>query len=82
MKQVLTLALVLLISIAFVSTGFAQPKAAPEKAPTPEKAAPEKTPAVEKAAPETADACPEKKGSQTKSKGNKGRRLCGKSSSG
>ncbi len=49
MKKVLLFALVLLVSIAFVGTGFAQEKAkAPEKA----KAAPEK-PAVEKPAPAT-----------------------------
>lgn len=47
MKKVLLFALVLLVGIAFVSTGFAQEKAkAPEKA----KAAPEK-PAAEKPAP-------------------------------
>ena len=38
MKKLLMVALVLLISIAFVPTGFAQPKAAPEKTPVPEKA--------------------------------------------
>jgi hypothetical protein len=39
MKKLLMVALVLLISIAFVSTGFAQPKAAPEKTPSPKKQA-------------------------------------------
>ena len=54
MKKVLLFAIVLMVSIAFVSTGFAQekPKAAPEKAaPAPEKAAP---------APEKPAAAPEK----------------------
>jgi hypothetical protein len=37
MKKLLMVALVLLISIAFVSTGFAQPKAVPEKASAPKK---------------------------------------------
>jgi hypothetical protein len=50
MKKLLFVALVLLISIAFVSTGFAQPKAAPEKAPAREKApAPKKHTAKPKA---------------------------------
>jgi len=39
MKKLLMVALVLLISIAFVSTGFAQLKAAPEKTPAPKKQA-------------------------------------------
>lgn len=39
MKKLLMVALVLLISIAFVSTGFAQPKAVPEKTPSPKKQA-------------------------------------------
>ena len=54
MKKVLLFAIALMVSIAFVSTGFAQekPKAAPEKAaPAPEKAAP---------APEKPAAAPEK----------------------
>ncbi|MBP1748230.1 MAG: hypothetical protein H6Q52_769 [Deltaproteobacteria bacterium] len=55
MKKVLLFALVLLIGIAFVSTGFAQEKAKPapaaeKKAPAPEKTAPDK-PAAEKAEP-------------------------------
>ena len=37
-QKLLTAALILLITIAFVSTGFAQPKATSEKAPSPEKA--------------------------------------------
>jgi hypothetical protein len=48
MKKVLMVALALLISIAFVSSGIAQSKEAPEKA-TQEKVATEKTPAPEKA---------------------------------
>jgi hypothetical protein len=39
MKKFLMVAVVLLITIAFVSTGFAQPKAAPEKTPAPKKQA-------------------------------------------
>ncbi len=39
MKKFLIVALALLISIAFVPTGFAQPKAAPEKTPPPKKQA-------------------------------------------
>lgn len=52
MKKFLLFALVLLIGIAFVTTGFAQDKAksAPEKAPAAEKKAPEK-PAAEKTEP-------------------------------
>jgi hypothetical protein len=39
MKKFLMVALVMLISIAFVPTGFAQPKVAPEKTPAPKKQA-------------------------------------------
>jgi hypothetical protein len=39
MKKLLMVVLILLINIAFVSTGFTQPKAAPEKAPAPKKQA-------------------------------------------
>jgi hypothetical protein len=39
MKKLLMVALVILISIAFVPTGFAQPKAAPEKTSAPKKQA-------------------------------------------
>ena len=58
MKKVLLFALVLLIGIAFVSTGFAQEKAKP--APAAEKKAPEKAPAPEKKAPEKAKPAAEK----------------------
>lgn len=56
MKKVLFFALVLLIGIAFVSTGFAQDKAKPapaaeKKAPSSEKKATEEKPAAEKAEP-------------------------------
>ncbi len=56
MKKVLLFALVLLIGIAFVSTGFAQDKAKPapaaeKKAPAPEKKAEKAKPAAEKAEP-------------------------------
>jgi hypothetical protein len=61
MKKILTVAFVLLISFAFVSMGFAQPKPA-EKAPAPEKAAaPEKAPAPEKAASAEKSAKPKPK---------------------
>jgi len=68
MKKVLIMVFVLIIGIAFVTTGFAQekpkaapPKAEPEKAPAPEKAKtePEKAPVPEKAVPEK-PAAPEK----------------------
>lgn len=58
MKKVLLFALVLLIGIAFVSTGFAQEKAKP--APAAEKKAPEKAPAPEKAKPAAEKAEPAK----------------------
>ncbi len=58
MKKVYLFALVLLIGIAFVSTGFAQEKAKP--APAAEKKAPEKAPAPEKKAPEKAKPAAEK----------------------
>jgi hypothetical protein len=73
MKKVFMVVLALIISIAFVTTVFAQPKpeATPAKAekaaPVPEKAAAEK-PAAEKAAPEKA-AEPEKPKPKPKPKG-------------
>ncbi len=57
MKKVLLFALVLLVSIAFVGTGFAQEKA---KAPEKPKAAPEK-PAAEKPAPAKEEKAAEEK---------------------
>jgi len=58
MKKVLIMVFVLIIGIAFMTTGFAQekpkaapPKAEPEKAPAPEKAVPEKPAAPEKPKP-------------------------------